>query len=609
MKQSSTTPRWLLAIIFFLLLILGILVAFEAAASRRIYPGVRIGSISVSGATPEEARRKIQQAADDYLRKGLTFNTSGRRVAIESVIIAPGDPDLYYELLSFDAEAAVKSAYAFGRNQNALNNWRNIISASFDKKIIPATFKLNRDRLAGILKQNLSDLENAPVDASWKIILADGRPQFTVIKESGGYIFDYGAAFSELEASIIMLQPKEITIGERNAKPKITAEDVNAAIPEAEKILGRAPLELSANGTKWTLQPAKIAEWLEVEKKDGVPRAAFNEIKIKEALQSWGEQFGLDKKSKNAKFELKDGKVAIFQSSEDGRKLASEANAAAIENALLDGEADTPVLLSLEVAEPEFRTDEVNAFGIKELIGIAATSFAGSPKNRKHNIKVAVEKLNGLIVPAGEEFSLIKAIGAVNAEAGFKEELVIKGDKTTPEFGGGLCQIATTIFRAALKSGLPILERQSHSYRVPYYEPPVGMDATIYQPKPDFRFKNDTGAAILILSSISGDKLTFEFWGASDGRIAQTTEPVVTNVVAPPPPKLVITEELPPGIKKCTEKAHVGSDASFVYTITRPDGTKEEKTFRSHYRPWQEVCLVGAAPGGATSTEKTALTE
>jgi vancomycin resistance protein YoaR len=198
-----------------------------------------------------------------------------------------------------------------------------------------------------------------------------------------------------------------------------------------------------------------------------------------------------------------------------------------------------------------------------------------------------------LLIRPGEEFSLVKAIGPVDAALGYRQELVIKEDRTIPEFGGGLCQIGTTFFRLILNAGLPVVERKNHSYRVRYYEPPVGMDATIYEPKPDFRFTNDYPTYLLLQTRIEGDDLVFEFWGTKDGRVATSSTPKVYNVVAPPAPLKIETTEIPVGTTKCIEKAHPGSDAEFTYTVTYPDGQKTDTKFTSHYRPWREICLVG----------------
>ena len=198
---------------------------------------------------------------------------------------------------------------------------------------------------------------------------------------------------------------------------------------------------------------------------------------------------------------------------------------------------------------------------------------------------------------------MLKVLIPFTEKAGWLPELVIKGNKTVPELGGGLCQIGTTLFRAILASGLPITERQSHSYRVRYYEP-AGADATIYEPRPDFRFVNDTGNYLLINGYVEGDEVTFEVWGTKDGRTTLFTGrnetssifkllPKIFNITPPPPKKIVETLDLAPGKTKCTETAHAGADAEFTYSVTYANGTVKKETYRSHYRPWQAVCLVG----------------
>jgi len=239
--------------------------------------------------------------------------------------------------------------------------------------------------------------------------------------------------------------------------------------------------------------------------------------------------------------------------------------------------------------------------GISDVLGTGTSDFKGSPRNRIHNIKTGAEILNGLLIKPGEKFSLITALGEIDGEHGFKQELVIKQNRTIPEFGGGLCQIGTTVFRTAIDGGLPIVERRNHSYRVSYYEP-AGTDATIYSPSPDLKFSNDTGAHILIQTKIQGTKLIFEFWGKDDGREIAYTKPVIKNITNPPPPKYIKTTELPVGKKKKIETAHKGADAYFQYTVKYNDENKEDinETFYSHYRPWAEVWMVGA-----TSTDES----
>ncbi len=198
----------------------------------------------------------------------------------------------------------------------------------------------------------------------------------------------------------------------------------------------------------------------------------------------------------------------------------------------------------------------------------------------------------------------METLGAIDGAHGWLPELVIKGNETKPEYGGGLCQIGTTAFRGALNVGLPIVERRNHSYRVRYYEP-AGTDATLYDPKPDFRFRNDMAHPVLINAYSSGTKVVFEFWGTKDGRVADPIKPRIFNIVQPPPMKLIETTDLPPGQKKCTESAHAGATAEFTYTVTYPNGEVKSEVFRSHYRPWQAVCLVGKAAGSPETPAPT----
>jgi vancomycin resistance protein YoaR len=169
-------------------------------------------------------------------------------------------------------------------------------------------------------------------------------------------------------------------------------------------------------------------------------------------------------------------------------------------------------------AKPGSSLEETNTLGIKELVAVGESNFAGSPSNRRVNIKVGASRFQGLIIKPGEEFSFNKYLGDVDGEHGFLPELVIKKTGTVPEFGGGLCQVSSTAFRAAMNSGLPIVERRNHSYAVQYYAP-QGSDATIYPGVTDLRFTNDLPSHLLIRTKIDGNKLYFEFYGTKDARL------------------------------------------------------------------------------------------
>jgi vancomycin resistance protein YoaR len=242
----------------------------------------------------------------------------------------------------------------------------------------------------------------------------------------------------------------------------------------------------------------------------------------------------IDRPAKNATVTITNGRVAAFTPSENGRALDIERTLATLDE-LVQTIGSTTIPLTVAPLTPAVTTQDANDLGIVEQIGAGRSNFAGSPGNRRKNVANGARALHGLLIPPGTEFSLVAALGNIDAANGYFQELVIKGNRTIPEYGGGLCQIGTTMFRTAMDTGLPITERQNHSYSVRYYfeNGKPGTDATIYGPHPDLRFTNDTGGTILIQTTLVGDDLRFELWGKKDGRVASRTEPrasIVPNV-------------------------------------------------------------------------------
>jgi vancomycin resistance protein YoaR len=211
------------------------------------------------------------------------------------------------------------------------------------------------------------------------------------------------------------------------------------------------------------------------------------------------------------------------------------------------------------LTEPDITLDRINKLGITTLIGHGESDFKGSPSSRVHNIKVGSAKYNGTVVKPGEEFSFNDILGEVDDKNGYQPELVIKGGKLIYEYGGGLCQVSTTLFRSAIMAGLPILERKPHSFPVKYYDP-QGYDATIYPGVVDLKFRNDTLNHILIQSRIENTKLIFDIYGSGDGR-----------------------EVFLDGPYQYDQRKNGSMKAYFVRKITYADGSTKEKRFDSNY--------------------------
>ena len=209
------------------------------------------------------------------------------------------------------------------------------------------------------------------------------------------------------------------------------------------------------------------------------------------------------------------GKLTVTRASIEGLKLDQDAAVEVITTAVgLSGSRN--LKLKAAVTQADVREDNLDQLGIKELISEGQTFFPGSPSTRLTNVRAGANRFNGVLLKPGEVFSFGALLGDVGPQTGYVPELVILGDHEEKQYGGGLCQVSSTAYRAALLAGLPIVERHNHSFAISYYTNPYGVpgvDATIYYPQVDFKFKNDTPGYILIQTTMVGTSLTFDYYG------------------------------------------------------------------------------------------------
>ncbi len=228
----------------------------------------------------------------------------------------------------------------------------------------------------------------------------------------------------------------------------------------------------------------------------------------------------------NAVLSASGGRVIVQQPHVDGYTIVLEDNIDKVRESLLRGERQITLT---SIAEPaDIRADNYKELGLETLIGEGRSNFAGSSNDRIHNIQVAASKFDNLIIPPGGVFSFVEHLGEVDGAAGYRQELVIKDNQTKKEYGGGVCQVSTTVFRGAILTGMKIKERRNHSYPIKYYEP-MGFDATIYLPAPDMKFENNTGGYVMLDTEIIGDELVFYYYGKDDGRSVVMDGPHVTS--------------------------------------------------------------------------------
>lgn len=260
----------------------------------------------------------------------------------------------------------------------------------------------------------------------------------------------------------------------------------------------------------------------------------------------------------DARLEFTDNRVSAFSLPQKGQHLDIGQSINRVFKDLKSGRYE--VALALRAAEPKITLDKINNLGITALLARGESDFSGSTNSRVHNIKVGSVLFNGILLKPGEEFSFNSNLGEVTAETGYLSELVIKNGKLIPEYGGGICQISTTVFRAAVLSGLPISERRPHSFPVRYYNP-QGFDATIYPGITDLKFKNDTPGHLLIQTRVEKNNLFVEIYGSPDNRKVEISGPKQYDIK-------------PDGSLK----------ALLTRTVTMGSGEKKEDRFYSFYK-------------------------
>jgi len=577
----------------------------------RVLPNTFVGILPIGGLTKEELKTAITSMNDKLSSEGISFDyqtNSDHKTKLVYPFIVEGENTV--ELVKIDIENEVNYLLKQGHSSNYFLNGLSAVESFF----VPETLNLQNvevdsPRLIAILAQDLSIYETPFSNASVQINTLEPL-DFNVTSAKAGIVYDYSGIIKEVKNKWSKLEAVQIQVKLREKMPIILEKDVETIKDRLPMVFSPGVVEVTYQDPvigeyrRWKINEIKIKNWLEVQKTpENEIVFGLNVDKVQEFLQNNVSQY-VNVSAVDAKFKTDEsGRVIEFQGSRPGIKLDLEKTANDINSIVWgrtwhDQGVPKTVAVTIATVEPLIKTGDVNNLGIKDVLGVGVSDYSNSPVNRIKNITNAVNKLNGILIKPGEEFSTLKYTSPFTLEGGYFSELVIKGNELKPEIGGGLCQIATTLFRMAMNSGLKIVNRRNHALVVSHYNDPVngnpGTDATVYDPAPDFTFLNDTGNYILLQTTMNKktQELVFTLWGTSDGRKGYYTHPIVKKWYSPGEEIITETTDLKPGETKC-QNAFAGADATFTYTIVRPDNQQEEIVFDSHYKPLPKTCLKG----------------
>lgn len=510
--------------------------------ANRVPYGASVAGAAVGGLSREAAERSLRQQADSFTSRELEVRVAGTTLRVSPAA------------LGFTAEAAKTLSLLEPGSPPA-----SIEAALFGRNVLPV-FALDARRFQDAADALFRALET-PVRNATLVMTSDPAGALGTVASRAGVGVDRGAFFSALLARTETLSSEPITVGLVSVRPEITEQDLEPARRKWQRIAALAPYALTAGEFRRDVALETLREWIEfrpTKTRDGAPvvEVRLNEEKAASFFVTLAP--AINKQARSAFFEFRDGRLKEREAAESGLKLVVPETVRALERALVMGYREVAAVT--ENVEPDVTLARLGALGITGFLGRGESDFSGSPQNRIHNIKTGAARFRSVLVAAGAEFSFNSILGGVDAEAGYLPELVIKHNKTIPEYGGGLCQLSTTVFRAAAQAGLPVVERQNHSFVVAYYGKP-GFDATIYPGYRDFRFENDTQNPVLLQMKTEGAKLVVDIFGAADGRSVELKGPVVY------------------------QQNPDGSARALLTRVITKDGAAKEEKFYSTYKP------------------------
>jgi vancomycin resistance protein YoaR len=476
-----------------LLLIVAVLVAgaglyyLDRSYQGKIYPNVSVQGLQVGEMTPDQAEAALRSRYGVFLQRPATVTYGDRSWQ-------PGLSDVGVD---FDFKGAIDSAYRAGRGNGLLENIQEVYAIWQNGLDLPVHVSFDQNAMRRYVETISAGLDQAPLDAQLRLV---GTTVATQPARSGRQVL-VDQTVQELTQSLRTFTPHTIALRTRTLPPRLDDAAVKDARQRIEAIL-QGPLTLTVGDKQYVWEPEDIALMLQIAR---VPNDSttdrvditVNRYQVDRRVIQIADETG--RGSVNPRVSWNNGDLKIIRPGKPGLRV-DERKAAEVILASV-GSQDRVLALPVREVEPQVTEANLHSLGIDELVSLGQSDFSGSAEYRITNIGVGMNILNGILIAPGEEFSFNENIGSIDAKNGFVEGYAIIQNRTQQEFGGGICQDSTTLFRAAFWAGLPITERWGHSFYISWYDKyglgengnGPGLDATIFTGGPDLKFVNDTG--------------------------------------------------------------------------------------------------------------------
>jgi vancomycin resistance protein YoaR len=563
------------------------LLSVRLAYAGRAYPGVAAAGVNVAGMN----RGQIETA----LTQRLTYPDSGLIVFQDGSRLWEAHPIELGVLV--DIPRMAERALAVGRTGSLAQELTAQVRAWAQGETIPPIVLFDQRVAAVYLSDLATEIDRPTVEAA---LVLRGLTVDMIPGQIGRRV-DVNATLEDLVPVVTRFHDAAVPLTILELPPEVF--DASAQADVARAMLSQ-PLSLLAEGADpLSLQPEEMASMMRFGRAGQGPQARIEVTLDADALGAFLSPLApdLERPAENARFIFNDDTrlLDLLREPVIGRTLDVPASIQAINDGLNAGTHQIPLVF--QSIQPEVGSEATGEeLGITENVVAISTYFAGSSPSRIQNITTASQRFHGLLVAPGETLSMAEVLGDISLDTGYAEALIIFGDRTINGVGGGVCQVSTTLFRAAFFGGYQIDERYPHAYRVLYYEQRcalspscAGFDATVFAPLVDFRFTNDSPYWLLLETYIYGNQLLWKIYSTSDGREVQYSSTGLTDVVEHPEALYRENPDLDQGEIRQVDYAADGADVVVTRTVTRNGSVIHQDRFSTHYLPWRAIYEFG----------------
>lgn len=571
------------AFVALLLVLLVVAVAgIQMSYSGRIYPGVRAMGVNVGGMTRETARTALAEQITTMSNRSIVigYKELSWTVAGHHLGVRP------------DVEPVLDEAFKLGREGNLISRLAFQLQLAFNG----ASHEIHApgfDPVAmGAFMQALAGAVDRPTNDAGLALRPEGVVEY--VEGQSGRQLQAEATQRRLEEALARSDVGYVELVIEEQVPRVGSAELATAKAQADALLS-SPLSINFEELRWELTPKQLVTMASVAGTEGVrlDRAA---------IKTWAGTIAkeVQQDPENARFSWQNGVTSVLRESKDGRALDVDKTVDLVMAKALTSERS--ITLPVSVTEPDVSVDDMEKLKIQGAIEVARTSFAGSSPPKQHNIGLATQRLNGVVIPPGKMFSFNKEVGSTSIDAGFKMGWGIANAggtnvKTVPSVAGGICQVATTLFHSVFWAGYQVEERNYHLYWIPGYRSQnvEGLDATVDEEAGlDFRFLNNTDDYLLIQSWVEGGRVVFGLYGTKPDWNVKV-QPGERIDVQKSSQDQVVEEEptLPAGQRLAVEGAMDGFKVVNTRTVTQAGEDPRVLRLTSVYRPSRNVVLVG----------------